>query len=456
MLQHTIRAAIAAATLLTAASCGTATPPAADTAADTAATYRWEDDLRQRLAVDFCLTEEQVAEYIRRYIPDLTPQQMRSWEASGALECMVVDGQRRYFHSAARNLFRIDPQCRAIKEAADGAEHSATEPANLKNLPEIIGAASAERPVAAPKRMRVTYTLTVAADAVPAGETIRCWLPFPRRDVPRQSDVRLLGASEAQYTLAPDSCRHSTLYMEQQAVAGEPTVFSETFEYTSAGERHDLRRIAPRPYDTASETYRTYTSERERHIRFTPRLRALAATITGDAATPVQKAERIFRYICDRYPWASAREYSTIDNIPEYVVDNGHGDCGQVSLLFITLCRISGIPARFQSGFMMHPGAWNLHDWAEIYIEGTGWVPVDQSFGMPDYARNDDERLFFLGGIDSWRMAVNNDYGCPLYPAKRFPRSETVDFQRGEAEWRGGNLYFTEWSYDMKIEYLDN
>ena len=35
---------------------------------------------------------------------------------------------------------------------------------------------------------------------------------------------------------------------------------------------------------------------------------------------------------------------STIENIPEYVLDNRHGDCGQVSLLFITLCRISGIP----------------------------------------------------------------------------------------------------------------
>ena len=214
---------------------------------------------------------------------------------------------------------------------------------------------------------------------MPAGETIRCWLPYPRRDVARQSDVQLLSTSEQNYTIAPDECRHSTLYMERKAVAGEPAIFSETFEYTSAGERHDLQSIESLPYDTTSAVYREYTSERERHIRFTPRLRALAARVVGDAATPAQKAERIFRYICEHYPWASAREYSTIDNIPEYVVDNGHGDCGQVSLLFITLCRISGIPARFQSGFMMHPGAWNLHDWAEIYIEGTGWVPVDQS-----------------------------------------------------------------------------
>ncbi len=456
MRYATLYTTLLAAAALLAAACGTAQKSAVAAAEPDTAAYSWEEDLRQRLAADFRATEEEVAEYIRRYIPDVTAEQMRSWEASGALECMVVDGRRRYFHAAARNLFRIDPQCRAIMEAADGTAPSGSDRANMKNLPEILGAATDAEPVAAPKRMRVTYTLTVDADAVPAGETVRCWLPYPRRDVPRQSGVRLLSASEARYTIAPDSCRHSTLYMERKAKAGEPTVFSETFEYTSAGERHDLRRITPQPYDTASPVYREYTSERERHIRFTPRLRALAARLTAGAATPAAKAERIFRYICETYPWASAREYSTIDNIPEYVVANGHGDCGQVSLLFITLCRISGIPARFQSGFMMHPGAWNLHDWAEIYLEGAGWVPVDQSFGIPDYARNDAERIFFLGGIDSWRMAVNNDYGMPLYPAKQYPRSETVDFQRGEAEWRGGNLYFTQWGYDMKIEYLDN
>ena len=35
----------------------------------------------------------------------------------------------------------------------------------------------------------------------------------------------------------------------------------------------------------------------------------------------------------------------------------------------------------------------------------------------------------------------NDDFSQPLVPAKRHFRSETVDSQRGEVEWRGGNLY---------------
>ena len=64
--------------------------------------YSWEEDLHQRLLTDFCMTEAQVKDYIRKYIPDVTDEQMRQWEASKALECMTLDGGKRYFRNAAK------------------------------------------------------------------------------------------------------------------------------------------------------------------------------------------------------------------------------------------------------------------------------------------------------------------------------------------------------------------
>ena len=34
------------------------------------------------------------------------------------------------------------------------------------------------------------------------------------------------------------------------------------------------------------------------------------------------------------------------------------------------------------------------------------------------------------------------------------PRSDTVDSQRGEVEWRGGNLYYDQWDYTFKAMLL--
>jgi hypothetical protein len=52
-------------------------------------------------------------------------------------------------------------------------------------------------------------------------------------------------------------------------------------------------------------------------------------------------------------------------------------------------------------------------------------------------------------------MIVNTGVSGQLYPGKIFLRSEPYDFQRGEVEWTGGNLYFDKWDYDIKIDYLN-
>jgi transglutaminase-like putative cysteine protease len=118
---------------------------------------------------------------------------------------------------------------------------------------------------------------------------------------------------------------------------------------------------------------------------------------------------------------------------------------------------------------MLHPGHVNLHDWAEVYYEGVGWVPVDQSFG---YSGGDTDKadtsavltdvqqmlkFFFSRGLDAYRLIVNDEYGkwAPLFPAKIYPHNDEVDFQMGEVEWRGGNLYYDQWNYQWEIKYLN-
>ena len=414
--------------------------------------YSWEADLHHRLLNDFSKTREQVKEYIRKYIPDVTDRQLDEWEKTGELECRVIDGEKKYFHNAAPNLFRINKECARLKAKRDTPGRDGEVTVREDNTRAVMKqAAKSKERIGDPKHFRIRYTITVKPDAVPEGETVRCWMPMPRTDVPRQKNVKLLSTSQPDFVCSPMDYAHSTVYMEKKAEAGKPTVFSEEFEFDAYGAWFDLDTAATTTYDTTSDLYKTYTSERDCHMVFTPQIRALAERLTQGAATPLAKARRIFKWVDDNFPWASAREYSTIENIPAYVLDNHHGDCGQVTLLFLTLCRSLGIPAHFQSGFMLHPGEENLHDWGEIYVPEYGWVPVDQSFGIPAYAKNEQETYFFFGGIDSFRMIVNNDYGCPLYPAKQFPRSETVDFQRGEVEWAGGNLYFDQWRWKLEV-----
>jgi transglutaminase-like putative cysteine protease len=139
-------------------------------------------------------------------------------------------------------------------------------------------------------------------------------------------------------------------------------------------------------------------------------------------------------------------------DIPGFVMEQRHGDCGMQTLLFMTLARSVGIPVKWQSGWMLHPGEVNLHDWCEVWYEGIGWVPVDQSFGLQN-SPDPGIKNFYSSGIDAYRLIVNDDISCPLTPPKKFLRSEPYDFQRGEIEWKGGNLYFDKWSWHMEVKY---
>jgi transglutaminase-like putative cysteine protease len=207
-------------------------------------------------------------------------------------------------------------------------------------------------------------------------------------------------------------------------------------------------------YDTNSENYKIYTAERKPHIVFSDQIKQLTTEVTSGISNPLEKVKAIFYWIDNNTTWASALEYSTIECIPEYVLNNRHGDCGMKTLLFMSMARYAGIPCKWQSGWMLHPGELNLHDWCEVYYEGIGWVPLDQSFGLQN-SENQQVKDFYISGIDEYRLIVNDDFSSEFEPGKQFFRSEPIDFQRGELEWKGGNIYFNRWNYHVDITYLN-
>jgi len=413
-------------------------------------------ELMERIRKDFTKKDTFVIRYIKEHYPEVTEAELKAWEASNALENMTIDGEKWYFNSAARNLFRIDKEAAKRYKLPNGGQSDSLNRFLEWYIPRIVAQSKNSKKVLdSPVKMRVKYTLTVKPGQVPAGEVVRVWMPYPRQDVASHSGIELLSASQPLYVISPDTYPHKSIYMEQEAIEGETLSFSYEFVYTSYAQVHLFKPETVQLYDTTSAIYREYTKQSEPHILFSRNIQDKVKEVVGDEHNPYIKVKKIYEWIDTNFPWASAREYSTISNIPEYVLANRHGDCGQVSLLFITMARAAGIPAKWQSGWMMHPGNKNLHDWAEVYFEGIGWVPVDQSFGRVfGNEGNDETYYFFTKGLDPYRLIVNQDISGPFFPAKIYPRSETVDFQRGEVEWRGGNLYFDRWRYNMQIDYL--
>jgi len=118
--------------------------------------------------------------------------------------------------------------------------------------------------------------------------------------------------------------------------------------------------------------------------------------------------------------------------------------------LFIILCRIAGVPARWQSSWYTFPLRPGMHDWAQFYVELYGWLYADPSFGNAGHGEG-WRRKFHFGGIEGYCMAANIEVSAQFDPPKQHVRSDPVDSQRGEVKWRGGNLYYDKWDYKFEL-----
>ncbi|UTA52636.1 transglutaminase-like domain-containing protein [Lysobacter soli] len=419
----------------------------------TRADLEFQRERMRRIRLDFTLSADQARVKLRESIPDLREDEFQRWTKADLLEHMVIDGTPWYFNRSVSNLFRVSPEAMARRVTPFPRNDGPMENANAYHDAAVVEAKRTGKSSVAPRRIHVTQSITVNADAVPAGETVRAWIPYPRALPGRQEDIRFLSSAPAKHQIAPESTLQRTVYLEKPAVAGQPTTFSIDYELTIFGEHHviDPAKVTPlgdRP-DLAP-----YLAQRPPHIVFTDEMRAFSKKVVGDEKNPYRIAQKLFQAV-DNIPWGGAREYSTITNISDYALRGNHADCGQQTLLLMTLLRLNGIPSRWQSGMVYSDGNYdNLHDWGALYLAPYGWVPMDVTTGQFKGARDPEVEWFYLGGLDAYRIAFNDDISTDFVPAKQHVRSETVDSQRGEVEWAGGNLYFDQWDYSFAAKVL--
>jgi transglutaminase-like putative cysteine protease len=409
-------------------------------------------DQAERIRADFKLSESDVESKLKKEFSGYSQNDRDLWEKNNWLEYRMIDGEKKYFKRAVSNL-------RLILNMRGPHSGDASKPSPegkvlfcLEHSRKVIESSNLDAKPVLPVDMNITYQVSVRPDAVPDGEIIRCWLPFPRENHDRQRNVKLIQTVPEKYLLAPDTVFQRSIYLEQMAVKGKPTVFEIKFSYEAMAQYFALDKQNILPYDTSSTICKVNTAEQYPQIVFTNRIKNLSDSILNGISDPVQKVKKLYYWINDHIIWTGALEYSIMPNIVGYVLNNKRGDCGMQTLLFMSMARCQGIPVKWQSGWMMHPGRVNLHDWCEVYYEGVGWVPLDMSFNLQPSA-DIREKEFYINGIDAYRMIVNDGISAKLFPVKKFPRSEPYDFQRGEVEWRNGNLYFDQWSYNMTVEY---
>jgi transglutaminase-like putative cysteine protease len=419
----------------------------------------WELDRLDRIKQDFSLTRDPLYSGLKKSVRGLTPEEYDRWIKECRFETRLIDGELRFMTASVGNLFFRYPELNSRRIPPPQTRDLQARHWEVCDAIKRV-ALQQHQPYVLPKRFATRMTLKVQADTVPAGETVRGWIPVPRL-YPHQREFRIISADPALKRLDTEQSRIRSAYLEAIARPGKPIQFSLDYEYTSYGIWFDVAPEKVRAI-TPDDALKEFTAEGP-HVEFTPQIRELSQQIAGTETNPFRQARKFYDWISEHIQYSYALEYSTVRNLSSECLQKNHGDCGQEALLFITLCRLNGIPARWQSGWNIFPGDKSIHDWSEIYLPPYGWIPVDPYMGI--YARQlatsltteqrNEIRDFYFGGLDPYRLTANSDHNQELTPPKRSFRSDNVDFQRGELEWGNHNIYFDRFSYQLTTKELN-
>src|SRR5690348_3066226 len=260
--------------------------------------FEFQRERMQRMRLDFSLTADQVEAKVRKQIPDLTDAEFARWDAHGFFEHMDIDGQRLYFNRSPSNLFHLSATATARQKGGmDFVTSGLPKDVNDNYIDfdrkVIAQAKAAGKTSVLPQRAQVMQTLTVDADAVPAGKTVRAWIPYPRADAGQQENIQFISSQPSAHQIAPESALQRTVYLEQPAQAGKPTVFKITYEVTLYAQYHaiDPSKVTA---EKITPELAPYVAERAPHVMFTEPLRVFSKQVVGDATNPYEIARRIY------------------------------------------------------------------------------------------------------------------------------------------------------------------
>ena len=382
-----------------------------------------EKEILRRTADEYPLTEEEALAELREGLGPVSEDTFRQWILDHDLDWMYVDGVRHIKDDAISNLYKTHDDLAAIAYSR-GKRKSDGKPSAL--LDAVIAEMQEKGEVYAHYRVRADFAIRTGAP----GRPVRVWLPIPCE----YAQVRDVVIAEVSH---PETAAISAPQASQRTVCMDgmdDEAFFVEYEY-----KVQMRYMQPDPARVTVDQPTFYTQEQPPHIRFTPFLRALCAEIVGQETNPLLKARRIYDYIVHHVRYAYMRNYLNIPMIPEYAAANLRGDCGVQALLFITLCRIAGIPARWQSGLYLEPGDIGCHDWAQFYVAPFGWMFADCSFGGSAVRRGMKRREdFYFCNIDPFRMPANSAFQQDFEVPPRWIRHDPYDNQLGEAEYAEG------------------
>lgn len=402
-------------------------------------------ELMCRLPLDYTYTRQQALDIIREHIPDFTEEEFDQRVDQGKIGWIYLKGEMRFFNRFFQSMCKSEPsfaqRAGVTTYGAESAQKGSKEEGRIDRAMRIM-----REKGSLTNRIRIRASMRVKDEVFTPGMFVRAHLPLPSA-CEQQSEIVIEKMFPEQAHIDPEDALQRTICWEENMEENHD--FYVEYSYVHSAKFHETEGMVSEQHLPDFDT-----REEAPHIVFTPYIRELVKTLTDGVMDPMEKARIFYDFITLGMKYNFMPAYFSLENIPEACARNFTGDCGVFALLFITLCRCAGIPARWESGLVAEPGFCGGHDWTKFYVAPYGWLHADPSFGIGAVRlENEERRKFYFGNIDPYRMVANSAFQAPFLVEKTHWCADPYDNQVGEMETTDRGLRYDE--FDRSKEVLD-
>jgi transglutaminase-like putative cysteine protease len=248
----------------------------------------------------------------------------------------------------------------------------------------------------------LTYTARIG-ELPPGAGRVEVWLPYPASDGKQAVTVEEVSTPYPYEVRKESRFGNSMLHLAVMARREREIAIEMRFRVKR---REYLRQELGGPATAAAlpDSARAAWLQPDRLVPLDERIRKLALEVTRGRQGELEKARAIYDYVVDTMAYdKSGTGWGNGDIY--WACDAKRGNCTDFHALFIGLARAVGIPAKFEIGLPLpaergHGEIGGYHCWAEFYLAGYGWVPVDAS----EARKHPDRRRYYFGALDEDRV----------------------------------------------------
>ncbi len=289
------------------------------------------------------------------------------------------------------------------------------------------------------KERSFRFVYSAALKEVPTGaRQVRMWIPIPL-DTPDQeiTGLTLRASSEATKVelgaTTPDELQDGKqdgltwTARDVQGGSGRSLCLETAGKPIQLELAFDVLRRETKGGGKASPEELAELKQPDKMIPLDGKVSAIAASIktTSDAR---EAARTLYLHTLERMKYDKPEgDKGWGRGDAEWACDARYGNCTDFHSYYMGLARTKGIPARFEMGFPVPGGpdkeakVGGYHCWAYVWVEGSGWVPVDIS----EADKQPEKAEYFFGTLDANRVTMTGGRDLVLDPA---PAAGTLNF----------------------------